>query len=180
MGTSTAQGLGVSYWNKCSRRCKWAARGIRNKALPFPAPLLGSPMSTQSQRRFVIKEEAVDDRRMRFLSTLPVVIASGLISKTSPIRFICTALARSIGDSASLLARASASATRSAALSLAKPLSDFCVAQPSLSTGMGERSIGAAWHPPSAQAPSIRRVTPLSQPSPPVPWPRCFTPRAAF
>ena len=27
----------------------------------IPAPLLGSPMSTKSQRRFVIKEETIDD-----------------------------------------------------------------------------------------------------------------------
>ena len=27
----------------------------------FPAPLLGSLMSTQAQRRFVIKEETIDD-----------------------------------------------------------------------------------------------------------------------
>ena len=37
-------------------------RGIYEQGLShIPAPLLGSPMSTQSQRRFVIKEETIDD-----------------------------------------------------------------------------------------------------------------------
>ena len=63
MGTSAAQGRGVRFWNKGSCRCKWATqKRIKNKASPTsPAQLLALLMSTQSQRRFVIKEETIDE-----------------------------------------------------------------------------------------------------------------------